>query len=82
MHSDLLIHLQCLQQNYLFVIKKLSDDVMGLQWNIDLTKCQETGQGRGSLFVILGVRYIEHLRLTNFREKLPNCSLYRGKVNN
>ena len=41
-----------------------------LQWNLDLTKCQETVWG--NLFVTSRVRYIEHLHLTNFRENYQN----------
>ena len=62
-----------MQQNHLFVIKRLSDDVIGLQWNIDFTKCQGTGRGET-------VRHIEHLHLTNFRENYQNVHCVEVKL--
>ena len=54
------------------MIKKLSANVMGLQWNIDLTKCQETGQG-GNLFVISGGSLYRTPPFNEFSGKLLNC---------
>ena len=48
-----------------------------VQWNLDLTKCQGTGE-IGSLyrgFVRLKARY------DKFVEKQPQCSLYQGIIN-
>ena len=44
-----------------------------IQWNLDLTKCQGTGE-IGSLY--------RKPQYNEFVEKQPKCSLYRGIVNN
>ena len=47
-----------------------NDDIWSLQeWNLDLTKCQGTGE---ICSFISRVRYIEHLDLTNFQKNNQN----------
>ena len=51
-----------------------------IQWNLDLTKCQGTGEIKYILFVISRGPYIQQLHLTNVRENYQNVHYTEVKL--
>ena len=47
------------------------------QWNLDLMKCQGTGE---NLFILSRVHYIEHQHLKNFQDKYQNVCYIEVKL--